>query len=391
MPDYIIKSDAKQTSTLGKVKVMIEQVVGQPSQEAINTAVAQYISEHPGSLAPLSPAVKSALLQIAEKVVYVDEHGEDYYDALDAALNAKALLQITAVFTQGSAVIYDTDTLDSLKQYLVVTAYYDDGTTADVTSACTLSGTLAEGTSTITATYSGKSATFNVTVSVFTHPYTLNYPFGDIELTDGYINDSGVIASPVASDKLYDELIPAVGFCLVTSSGTVYSTGNNQSLRIAEYDSSEDFIARSFVAKTNVIIGGNTPSYIKMGFSNGDTVLAGAERFVALNKLDTSICTIPNSTIDSSGNVAEMTGTSVSDFLPIENSGYVVGYSTEDSYTIVVAFYDASHNMLERKTVVPPSRGSLISAFAIPTNAKYVRFRCPTTQTNGTYASYLMR
>ena len=164
MPDYIIKSDAKQTSTLGKVKVMVEQVVGSPSQEAINTAVAQYIESHPGSLAPLSPAVKSALLQIAEKVAYIDKHGQDYYNALDAALSAKALLQITAVYTQ-SGTVYHTDTLDSLKADLVVTAYYDDGTTADVTSACTLSGTLTVGTSTITATYSGKSATFDVAVS----------------------------------------------------------------------------------------------------------------------------------------------------------------------------------------------------------------------------------
>lgn len=164
MPDYIIKSDAKQTSTLGKVKVLVEQVVGAPSQEAITQAVEDYIEAHPGSLSPLSPAVKSALLQIAEKVAYIDEHGKDYYDALDAALSAKALLQITAVYTQ-SGTVYTTDTLDSLKSDLVVTAYYDDGTTGDVTSACTLSGTLTEGTSTITVTYQGLTDTFDVTVS----------------------------------------------------------------------------------------------------------------------------------------------------------------------------------------------------------------------------------
>lgn len=149
---------------IGQVKVLGYPVVGAPSQEAINTAVAQYISEHPGSLAPLSPAVKAALLQIAEKVVYVDDQGQNYYGALYAALNATAVLQITAVYTQ-TGTVYDTDTLDSLKADLVVTAYYDDGTTADVTSASVLSGTLTEGTSTITATYQEKTATFNVTVT----------------------------------------------------------------------------------------------------------------------------------------------------------------------------------------------------------------------------------
>lgn len=164
MANYNIHFDWNRISTLGKVKILVEQVVGSPSQEAINTAVAQYISEHPGSLSPLSAATKAALLQIAEKVAYIDEHGEDYYDALDAALNAVAVLQITAVYTQ-TGTVYDTDSLDSLKSDLVVTAYYDDGTTADVTNAAVLSGTLEEGTSTITATYQEKAATFNVTVS----------------------------------------------------------------------------------------------------------------------------------------------------------------------------------------------------------------------------------
>ena len=71
---------------------------------------------------------------------------------------------ITAVFEQEGAVIYDNASLDDLKPMLTVTASYDDGTSQTVTDY-TLSGTLAEGTSTITVSYGGKSATFNVTVS----------------------------------------------------------------------------------------------------------------------------------------------------------------------------------------------------------------------------------
>lgn len=163
-----VRSVIHQTSTMGKLRVLVEQVSSPPTQEQINIAVAEYISEHPGILSPLSPAVKAALLQIAEKVAYIDEGGQDYYDALDAALNAKALLSIAAVYTQ-SGTVYNTDSLDSLKADLVVTAYYDDGTSADVTSSCTLSGTLAEGTSTITAEYNGKTATFTVTVTAQTY------------------------------------------------------------------------------------------------------------------------------------------------------------------------------------------------------------------------------
>ena len=164
MSEYNFKFDWNKISTLGKVKVLVEQVVGSPSQEAISQAVADYIEAHPGSLSPLSPAVKAALLQIAEKVAYIDEHGEDYYDALDAALNAKALLSITAVYTQ-SGTVYDTDSLDSLKADLVVTAYYDDGTSAVIPSGYTLSGDLYNTVSTITVTYSGKTTTFDVNVT----------------------------------------------------------------------------------------------------------------------------------------------------------------------------------------------------------------------------------
>lgn len=73
------------------------------------------------------------------------------------------LVSISAVYTQ-SGTVYDTDTLDSLKADLVVTASYDNGTTQTVTEY-TLSGTLSVGTSTISVAYSGKTATFTVTVS----------------------------------------------------------------------------------------------------------------------------------------------------------------------------------------------------------------------------------
>jgi hypothetical protein len=77
------------------------------------------------------------------------------------------LISISAAFNQGSAVIYDSDSLDTLKQYLTVTATYSDSSTAVVPSTdYTLSGTLvADTTSTITVIYQGKSATFGVAVT----------------------------------------------------------------------------------------------------------------------------------------------------------------------------------------------------------------------------------
>ena len=76
----------------------------------------------------------------------------------------RTLTGIEAVYTQ-SGTVYDTATLDDLEDDLVVTGTYDDSSTETITDY-TLSGTLAEGTSTITVSYGGKTTTFTVTVTV---------------------------------------------------------------------------------------------------------------------------------------------------------------------------------------------------------------------------------
>ena len=81
------------------------------------------------------------------------------------------LSSISATFNQGSNKIYNTDSLDTLKNYLTVTATYSDNSTKTVTDYA-LSGTLSIGVSTITVTYSNKTTTFNVTVSEVETPAT---------------------------------------------------------------------------------------------------------------------------------------------------------------------------------------------------------------------------
>ena len=161
-------------------------IPGQTWQEEIEDDIAE-IKEDLAALegGGMSDDVKSALLQIAQKVVYVDDGGQTYYQDLYDALYPPAppatLSYITCVYTQ-SGTVYDTDTLDSLKADLVVTAHYDNSTTQTVT-AYTLSGTLTAGTSTITVSYNGKTTTFNVTV---THQsQTLKVYFNTLQYTEG--------------------------------------------------------------------------------------------------------------------------------------------------------------------------------------------------------------
>lgn len=149
------------------------------NDDQVEEAVDNYLADHPAITGTFTNEAKNLLLSLLEKVAYIDENGQAYLDALKASF-AVAVSSISAVFTQGTAVIYDTDSLDSLKQYLVVTATYSDGTTADVTSYI-LSGSLDSATSTITVTYGGKTDTFSVSVTMWDYEwiYTDGTPIGE--------------------------------------------------------------------------------------------------------------------------------------------------------------------------------------------------------------------
>ena len=162
----------------------------------------------------LTDDIKQALLDCFEHVAWTDEHGQDYVDALEAALYPPAeLVSISAVYTQ-SGTVYTTDSLDDLKSDLVVTAIYTDSTTETVTTY-TLSGTLTEGTSVITVTYEGKTTTFNVTV---TAPATLS------SITAVY-TQSGTVYDTDSLDSLKSDLV-------VTA---VYSDSTTQTVASTDY------------------------------------------------------------------------------------------------------------------------------------------------------------
>lgn len=140
----------------------------------------------------LTDDAKQALLACFQNVAWIGTDGDDYYQDLYDALYPPAppatLTSISCVYTQ-SGTVYDTDSLDDLKSDLVVTAHYDNSTSQVVTTY-TLSGTLTEGTSTITVSYGGKTTTFNVTV---THATPSTDPI--ITDYDKYLNNSGTPTS----------------------------------------------------------------------------------------------------------------------------------------------------------------------------------------------------
>lgn len=129
----------------------------------IQDVVDDYLTDHPAMTGMFTNAAKNSLIALLEKVAYIDGNGQQYLNELITNL-AATVTSISAVFTQGVNTVYNTDSLETLKQYLVVTATYSDGTSGEINNY-TLSGSLTPGTSTITATYNGQSDTFNVTVT----------------------------------------------------------------------------------------------------------------------------------------------------------------------------------------------------------------------------------
>ena len=110
---------------------------------------------------------KAALLDCLKHVAWIDEHGQDCYDALEEALySGLIVISITAAFNQSGAVITNLNNLSDLRQYLTVTALMDDGKTK-VVNNYTLLGNLDQAQSTITVIYGEKTDTFTVSVTVY--------------------------------------------------------------------------------------------------------------------------------------------------------------------------------------------------------------------------------
>lgn len=143
---------------------------------------------------PSTDYTLSGTLAVGTSTVTVTYEGKTATFTVTVSAEPATLSSITAVYTQ-SGTVYDTDSLDSLKTDLVVTAHYSDSTSETVASAdYTLSGTLTAGTSTITVTYEGKTDTFSVTVTAS------KAPIYNFDLTQSATDSvGGVVSSGTAS------------------------------------------------------------------------------------------------------------------------------------------------------------------------------------------------
>lgn len=139
---------------------------------------------------------KSSLLSLLQDVAYATPNGaEKLADLEDKLFTGRYLTSITADYEQDRP-IYDTDSLDPIRYDLTVTANYSDGTSEVLADEdYTLSGTLTVGTSTITVSYEGKTATITVIVTAAAQPIEGVYfnNIGIVTHTDKYLTSNSSI------------------------------------------------------------------------------------------------------------------------------------------------------------------------------------------------------
>lgn len=270
------------------------------------------------------------------------------------------LTGITAVYTQ-SVVVYDTDTLDSLKNDLSVTASYDDSSTAVIPAAdYTLSGTLSRGTSTITVSYGGQTATFTVTVSGAMTQLTR---FADIPWTSGTIDSNGDLASD-STKAVWNEFIDvdyASGYAIMSGSGV---TQNN--LTLSEYDANKAFLSKSTNASLNYTHN-QTAKYVKIEISS--SITGDNKSLMKMTQVPASVLSIANTNLDTSGNEESQNGRDCSDYIDITAYTSPVFAAFGVDNVCVICFYDANQTFISRYAATT----NKVVSNSVPSNAKYIR------------------
>lgn len=155
--------------------------------------------------------ITSSVYNSSTGTIYIASVSGNLSIVASASEIAVALLSISASYNSGDAIIRTSNALNDLKNYLTVTAFYDDSSSSVLSAGdYTLSGTLALASGeydvsaqTITVSYEGKTATFSVAVYNDITQSKVSLPSGYTQIamiestgSNCYI-DTGILGSAV--------------------------------------------------------------------------------------------------------------------------------------------------------------------------------------------------
>ena len=236
------------------------------------------------SVEGVSDGIKLAMLQIARNVAYSNANGASYYDDLMNALYPQVTLEgISATYTP-TKYIYVTDSLDSLKDDLVVEGEYSNNMTIPV--PYTLSGSLARGSSTITATYGEETDTFSVTVREWRY-LTLediieSTGFTGLSVSNGVITATSYLDYTVL--EFSQKALPirirmatdTFGVCYNKVDANSYYGFTNAGGHYTFTKSVDHYTAVSTPAVGEMIVNGYMKNFVTINLIDGELIITGA-------------------------------------------------------------------------------------------------------------------
>lgn len=302
---------------------------------------------------------------------------------------------ISAVYTQ-SGTVYNTDSLESLKSDLVVTATWSNQTTSTVASSdYTLSGTLTVGASTITVSYGGKNTTFSVTVTE-DEPFIYGLANVSTSITGSYITDTGTIESATTDSGYYEEYVDVHQLSsFLTHIANASKQSGKYNWRISIYDANKNF----------------TRQLHPMTSSPYETVtLNSGEKYVRFGWYSTTVpnfyieSTSPESLVMEVGDINGTTGENSSSTVRARSTGYIPAsasitvedcpWDTWNTWAggngggYFFRCYDESHNIVG--TLIGEKNAMYrndISQFSLPSGTAYVRMVLQKTGSSTTISS----
>ncbi|MGM9566448.1 bacterial Ig-like domain-containing protein [Evtepia sp.] len=200
--------------------------------KALIDSLSEEIAKLPSGSGGLTTAQIEALDGMFKVCAFIKDDVSAEYAAFKGAFgitdseDSMTLTSISATYTGGDVAV---GTAVSDLKGIVVTATYSDGSTATVTEY-TLSGTIAEGSNTITVSYGGETTTFTVTGVAESSGGIVNLFDKDTMVVSGaFVGANGVLSTSATSK--YAKIPVSVGtYALQKGSGWGMSTTGHPAL-----------------------------------------------------------------------------------------------------------------------------------------------------------------